>query len=196
MTPARGLDLLVSHRTVAIVGASPKRGHFANQPLVNLRRHGYGGAVYPVNPSHREVEGYRCYPALTDLPEVPDLAVVVVRPELAVQAVQTSGELGGGAAVVVGSGFAETNTAEGVKMQEALLATVARTGLRLCGPNTLGVANFCTGAVSYASGNIPDQPRVGSVAIVSGMGPRYRISNVRFFCTARTRMSDATSTMT
>lgn len=164
------LRRLIEPKAVAVVGASNRTGHFANQPLVNLRRHGFAGEVYPVNPRYDEVAGYRCYPDLGDLPNVPDLVVAAVRPELAVQTVDKCGELGVGAVVVVGSGFAETDSPEGHRLQQALLESVARSGVRLCGPNTLGVANFHTGAVSYASGNIPGQPRVGAVAVVSQSG--------------------------
>jgi acetate---CoA ligase (ADP-forming) len=164
------LRRLIEPTSVAVVGASNRTGHFAHQPLVNLRRHGFRGEVYPVNPRYDEVAGYRCYPDLGDLPNVPDLVVAAVRPELAVQTVDRCGELGVGAVVVVGSGFAETNSADGRRLQQALLESVARGGVRLCGPNTLGVANFHTGAVSYASGNLPDQPRVGPVAVVSQSG--------------------------
>jgi acyl-CoA synthetase (NDP forming) len=172
MTTARVASLrrLIEPRAVAVVGASNRAGHFANQPLVNLRRHGFAGEVYPVNPRYDEVAGYRCYPDLGDLPDVPDLVVAAVRPELAVQTVDRCGELGVGAVVVVGSGFAETNSPEGRRLQQALLESVALSGVRLCGPNTLGVANFHTGAVSYASGNIPDRPRAGAVAVVSQSG--------------------------
>ena len=164
------LRRLVEPKSVAVVGASNRAGHFANQPLVNLRRHGFVGEVYPVNPRYDEVAGYRCYPDLGDLPNVPDLVVAAVRPDLAVQTVDRCGELGVGAVVVVGSGFAETDSAEGRRLQQALLESVARSGVRLCGPNTLGVANFHAGAVSYASGNIPGQPRDGGVAVVSQSG--------------------------
>lgn len=164
------LRRLIEPTAVAVVGASNRAGHFANQPLVNLRRHGFAGKVYPVNPRYDEVAGYRCYPDLGDLPNAPDLVVAAVRPELAVQTVDRCGELGVGAVVVVGSGFAETDSPEGHRLQQALLESVARSGVRLCGPNTLGVANFHTGAVSYASGNIPSQPRAGAVAVVSQSG--------------------------
>ena len=77
---ADGLRRMISPRSVAVVGASTRAGHFANQPIVNLRRYGFAGAVYPVNPRHADVCGYQCYPALDALPAVPDLVVVVVPP--------------------------------------------------------------------------------------------------------------------
>lgn len=167
---ADGLRRMISPRSVAVVGASTRAGHFANQPILNLRRYGFAGEVYPVNPRHADVCGYQCYPALDALPAVPDLVVVVVPPRLAVDAVRASAALGVGGAVVVGSGFAETSSQEGHDLQDELGQVVARSRIRLCGPNTLGVANFGTGAVSFASGNIPAAPRIGPIAVVSQSG--------------------------
>src|SRR5580692_11587219 len=99
-TEAGGLASLIDPGAIAVVGASGRPGHFAHQPLVNLRRFGFPGTVYPVNPRNDEVHGYRCYARLSDLPAVPDLAIVVVRPNLAIQAVRECGELGVGSAVV------------------------------------------------------------------------------------------------
>jgi acyl-CoA synthetase (NDP forming) len=170
--PDKRSDLrrVVAPSSVAVVGASTRPGHFARQPLVNLRSHGFSGDVFPVNPKHTEVVGYPCYPRLADLPVVPDLVIVVVRPDLAVSVVRECGDMGVGGAVVVGSGFAETGSVEGIASQRALEDIVNTTGLRLCGPNTLGIANFSTGAVSFASGNLPSAPRVGGIAIVSQSG--------------------------
>ena len=164
------LDPLLRPRRVAVVGASPKAGTFANQPLVNLRRFGFRGDVYPVNPSHQEVEGLRCYASVTDLPEVPDLAVVVVRPGLAVQTLAQCADIGVRAAVAVASGFAETGEAEGTELQDRMREIAAKSGMRLCGPNTLGVANFNDATVPFVSGNIPSEPITGAIAIVSQSG--------------------------
>jgi acetate---CoA ligase (ADP-forming) len=164
------LDALLAPRRIAIIGASPRVGHFANQPLVNLRHYGFTGDVYPVNPSHREVEGLRCYGAIGDLPHVPDLAVVVVRPELTVATIAECAQAGVRAAVVVASGFAETGEADGIARQIALLDIAHETGLRICGPNTLGIANFNEDTVPFVSGNLAADPVKGAIAIVSQSG--------------------------
>ena len=165
-----GLDALLRPTRIAVIGASARPGHFANQPLVNLRRYDFGGEVFPVNPSYEEVEGLRCYRSVTELPRTPDLAVVVVRPELAVRSVAECAEAGIAAAVVVASGFAETADAEGAALQDRLRGIVAKSGIRVCGPNTLGVANFNDGTVPFVSGNLPMEPAEGAVAIVSQSG--------------------------
>ena len=164
------LDALLAPRRIAIIGASPRVGHFANQPLVNLRHYGFTGDVYPVNPSHRDVEGLRCYGAIGELPHVPDLAVVVVRPELTVATIAECAQAGVRAAVVVASGFAETGEADGIARQIALLDIAHETGLRICGPNTLGIANFNEDTVPFVSGNLAADPVKGAIAVVSQSG--------------------------
>lgn len=170
--PARNrsrLDALIKPARVAVIGASPKPNHFANQPLVNLRHYGFTGNVYPVNPSYQEVAGMRCYPSIGDVPSAPDLAVVVLRPQLAVEAVAACAAVGVPAAVVVASGFAETGDEQSAALQNEL-REAAGDGLRLCGPNTLGVANFNDRVVSFVSGNLPSEPITGSIAVVSQSG--------------------------
>ena len=166
----RTLDALLTPRSVAVIGASSRAGHFANQPLVNLRRHGFNGLIFPVNPRRESINDLPCFPSVTNLPEIPDLAIVVVPPNVAVDAVHECGELGVGAAVVVASGFAESGAAEGIALQAELASISANTGIRLCGPNTLGVANWADGIVPLASGNIPISAKVGPVAVVSQSG--------------------------
>jgi acyl-CoA synthetase (NDP forming) len=166
----QSLDALVTPAAVAVVGASPRPGHFANQPIRNLRHYGFTGAIYPVNPNHSEIEGLICFPSVEDLPTMPDLAVVVTRPDAAVDIVRRCGALGVRAATVVGSGFAETGDPEGIALQAELRNIAEKTGIRVLGPNTLGVANFADGSVPFASGNIPPDARPGGIAIVSQSG--------------------------
>ena len=165
-----GLRPLLEPRSIAIVGASPRAGHFGNQPFVNLRTFGFAGEVFGVNPSHTEVEGYPCVASVEQLPEGVDHAVLVVRAEQTPELVSRCGARGIPAVTVVASGFAETATDEGRALQATLLDAARSTGVRVCGPNTLGMANFHTGAVPFVSGNLPPEVRTGGVAIVSQSG--------------------------
>jgi len=156
--------------SVAVVGASERSGHFGNQPLVNLRRFGFTGDVYPVNPQHQVVEGWPCFPSVTDLPAVPDLAVIAVRRDLCTKALEECAGRGIPAAIVVASGFAETGDADDISYQGELVKIAARTGIRVCGPNTLGIANFNNSVVPFASGNLPPSALAGPIAVVSQSG--------------------------
>ncbi len=166
----RAMAALLSPRCVAVVGASTRPGQFGHQVLVNLRGFGFSGSVYGVHPEAREIHGVPCVPRVGDLPETPDLAVIVVRAERAAQAVRDCGARGVPAAVVVGSGFAETGAPADIRRQDELCAAAQESGIRLCGPNTLGVANFETGAVAFVSANIPSEGVGGGLAITSQSG--------------------------
>ena len=168
--PDPAVSALLAPRSVAVVGASTRPGQFGHQVLVNLRGYGFGGSVYGVHPEAREIHGVPCVPTVGDLPETPDLAVIVVRAERAAQAVRDCGARGVPAAVVVGSGFAETGAPADIHRQDELCAAARESGIRLCGPNTLGVANFETGAVAFVSANIPTEGVGGGLAITSQSG--------------------------
>jgi acetyltransferase len=170
VTPQRSLDALVNPSSVVIVGASGKVGHFANQPVSNLWRYGFSGSVFLVNPSHEEIDGVRCYDNVSNLPDVPDLAIIVVQPALAVEALGQCAAFGIRAAVIVASGFAESGVEERVVLQLRIKEICDQTGIRVCGPNTLGIANWTDRIVSFASGNIPPVPKVGNIAVVSQSG--------------------------
>jgi len=164
------LGALINPLSVVVVGASSKAGHFANQPIANLRRYGYGGSVYPVNPNHEQIDGEQCFANVASLPEIPDLAIIVVPPAAAVEALAECGALGIRAAVIVASGFTESGLPDRIVLQERIAEIVETTGIRVCGPNTLGVANWSDGIVSFASGNIPSKPKLGTIAVVSQSG--------------------------
>jgi acyl-CoA synthetase (NDP forming) len=164
------LRRLLEPRSIAIVGASPRAGHFGNQPFVNLRTFGFTGEVHGVNPSHTEVEGYPCVASVEELPDGVDHAVLVVRAAQAPELVARCGARGIPAVTVVASGFAETGGEEGRALQARLLEAARSAGVRVCGPNTLGMANFRTGAVPFVSGNLPPEVHPGGVAIVSQSG--------------------------
>ena len=166
----RRLDALINPSSVVVIGASSKVGHFANQPIVNLRTFGYKGSVYLVNPNHNQIDGEACFPDVSSVPETPELAIIVVPPNAAVDALAECAALGVQAAVIVGSGFAESGLPDRIALQARIAEIVRTTGIRVCGPNTLGIANWSDGIVSFASGNIPPSPKTGPVAVVSQSG--------------------------
>lgn len=173
MVPLRelsSLDALLCPRSVAVIGASSRHGHFANQPISNLLKHGFRGPIYPVNPNHDEVDGIKCYSSVEQLPSVPDLTVIAVPPLAAVEALEVCAELGVGAAILIASGFAESGIAERIGLQSRVAEICRSSDIRVCGPNTLGVANWADGIVPFASGNIPPTPKIGSIAVVSQSG--------------------------
>ena len=156
--------------SVAIIGASDQPEKIGGRPIKYMLQHGFAGRILPVNPQRDRVQGLPCWPDVDALPEVPDLAVIAVPGEAAVEAVAACARRGVKLGVVISSGFAETGEA-GREAQERMLALARAGGMRLVGPNTQGTVNFSTGAIaSFATliGEVPPAP--GPVAIVSQSG--------------------------
>src|SRR5258705_59315 len=143
-------QFLFSPRSIAIVGQSDDAGKAAGRPLKFLRRIGYAGRVYPINPRRETVLGERAWPALAALPEAPDHAYIVTSTEAAVAAVEECGALGVKVATVLADGFAEAG-AEGMAREMRLRETCARTGIRVVGPSSLGVVDLRTRAMLTAN---------------------------------------------
>jgi len=166
MSLARALD----PRSIAIVGASDNPHKVGGRPILYLKRYGFRGAIYPVNPARAEVQGLRAYPEVAALPEAPDLAIVAVAGEEAVRAVEACAKRGVGVCVVMASGFGETGE-KGKETEETMSRTSRAAGMRLVGPNCQGLANFRTGAVANFSTVFNEmEGRDGPVAIVGQSG--------------------------
>lgn len=156
--------------SIAVVGASDNPHKVGGRPLLYLKRYGYRGRIYPVNPARAEVQGLRAFPAIEDTPEAPELAVVAVAGDEAVRAVEACAARGVKVAVVMTSGFGETGEA-GLAKQNRMVEAAKRAGMRLIGPNCQGLANFATGAVANFSTIFHElEGRDGPVAIVSQSG--------------------------
>ena len=141
---------LLSPRSVAIVGQSNDPAKTAGRPLKFLRQAGYAGRVYPVNARRDEVLGERAFASLAALPEVPEHVYVVTPTEAAVEAIEECGRLGVRVATVLADGFAEAGPA-GEAREARLRDVVARTGLRIVGPSSLGVVNLRDGVMLTAN---------------------------------------------
>jgi acetate---CoA ligase (ADP-forming) len=141
MTDKSLRQALLSPQSVAIVGQSNDPAKTAGRPLKFLRQADYAGRVYPVNARREQVLGERAYPSLAALPEVPEHAYVVTPTEAAVEAIEECGRLGVKVATVLADGFAEAGSA-GTAREARLREVVAKTGLRIVGPSSLGVVNL------------------------------------------------------
>jgi len=160
------LDALFRPRSVAVIGASRQRGSIAGDVFHNLVSQGFAGPVYPVNPAAEAVQSVRAYPTLSAIPGAVDLAVLVVPRAQVLAAVDECGAKGVKALVVITAGFAETG-AEGKALQDELLQRVRRHGMRLVGPNGLGLLSTSTKLNATFS---PVWPPSGDVAFSSQSG--------------------------
>src|SRR6266404_2361582 len=156
--------------SVAIVGASDNPHKVGGRPILYLQRYGYRGEIYPINPARSTVQGLRAYPTIRETPRAPELAIVAIAGDEAVEAVEACAARGVKVAVVMTSGFGETG-ADGLTKQKQMVDAARRTGMRLIGPNCQGLANFATGTVANFSTIFNElEARDGPVAIVSQSG--------------------------
>src|SRR3954464_14140084 len=156
--------------SVAIVGASDNPHKVGGRPILYLQRYGYRGAIYPINPARSTVQGLRAYPSIRETPSAPELAIVAIAGDEAVQAVEACAARGVKVAVVMTSGFGETG-ADGLTKQKQMVDAARRAGMRLIGPNCQGLANFATGMVANFSTIFNElEAKDGPVAIVSQSG--------------------------
>jgi acyl-CoA synthetase (NDP forming) len=140
----RNLRRLVDPRSIAVVGASPRAGSFGERVLANLR--GFSGQVWAVNPKYSQIGAHPCHAALRELDAVPDCAVLVGNRDTIEASVRECAEIGVGAAIVFASGFAETAQADRVAQQARLAGLARESGVRVLGPNCMGIVNTVSGA--------------------------------------------------
>jgi len=160
------LDAALNPKSVAVVGASDNPHKVGGRPILFMRNYGFKGQVYPINPARATVQGYKAYPDLASLPQVPDMAIVALAGEGTVQAVEQCAGMGVKVAVIMASGYGETGAA-GKSVQDAMLARARAAGMRIVGPNSQGLANFGNGAIANFSTIFNDLPNItGPAAIV------------------------------
>ncbi len=168
---ALSLTPLFEPRNVALVGASPDLGKPGGRFLAFLRKFGYGGQIYPVNPKYQTIGDLACYPGLDRLPSPIDLVVLLVPAEAVAGYLKAAVDAGARAAIVCSSGFAEAGPA-GQVLQTELEAIAAQHGVALLGPNCLGLVDLNHGLVaSFSTALETDMPvRPGPTAFVSQSG--------------------------
>lgn len=170
MTTTPSLDRLLAPRSVAVIGASDDPARIGGRPIASMLRLGYAGRILPVNPNRQTVQGLTAYPSVDALPEVPDVAIVAVPAPQVLATVTALAQRGVPGAILFSAGFAEVGGA-GVAMQAELVAAARRGGMRLLGPNSLGLVNLQTGFVgSFSSFATMKGIRPGRVGIVSQSG--------------------------
>lgn len=190
------ISKLLSAESVAIVGASPDATRLRGILFDVICRPGYEGRIYPVTPSHKEIAGHTCYATVNDLPEVVDLAVLLVPADVVLAELERCGKAGIKAAAIIASGFAEQTGDEGEAMQRALSDVIAKYDMAVTGPNSLGFINLAksllpTFSPAIARALLPLLPEWhtegGRVAIIAqsgaigfGMYDRGRLREIPF----------------
>ena len=174
------LDPFFKPKSVAVVGATPLPGKIGNILIENLYSDGYRGKIFLVNPNYKEILGIPCYPTVLDCPETPQMAVIVVPAKVVPEVLEQAGQKGVKAATIISAGFSEGD-AEGKEREKTVLEIARKHGMRLVGPNSLGVISphwklnasfarmaplegaiaffsqsgaFCTAAIEYSVGEM------------------------------------------
>jgi acetyl coenzyme A synthetase (ADP forming)-like protein len=160
------LDMFFNPQAVAVIGASRTPGKLGHGVLHNIIQHGYKGAVYPINPKADEILGLECYPSVLDVPGPIDLAIILIPSKYVAGALVECGGKGIKGAIVISAGFREVGH-EGWQREREIVDIARRHGMRLIGPNCLGVIDTIASLnASFAVG----MPHQGTIAFMSQSG--------------------------
>jgi acyl-CoA synthetase (NDP forming) len=163
------LDRVLNPKSIAIVGASPKAGSFGDRVLRNLA--GFDGDIYLVNSKYERLGERRCFPSVASLPVIPDCVAVTVPRESVEDVVREAAQAGAGGVILYASGYAETQLPERIEQQRRLGDIARESGLKILGPNCLGMVNYLRRArVSFSDFPAPRELRGMSVGIASQSG--------------------------
>ncbi len=165
---SEGVARLVRPRSVAVIGAARRRGTISGEVFHNLIEDGFEGPVYPVNPKADVVQSIRAYPSVLDVPGEVDLAVIVVPAQAVAEVARECGEKGVKALLVISAGFTEIGK-EGEQRQRELLEIARGYGMRIVGPNCMGLMNTHP-AVRLNATFAPSAPRPGRLGFSSQSG--------------------------
>jgi acetyltransferase len=160
------LDVFFKPKNIAVIGATEAPGSVGRTTLWNLISTPFGGAVFPVNPNRSSVLGIKAYKSIQEVPAAVDLAVVVTRASFVPDVIRECGEAGVKAAIVISAGFKELGP-EGLELERELLMEARKAGIRIIGPNCLGLMCPPTGVnATFAAG----MARPGNVGFISQSG--------------------------
>ncbi|MCD6186090.1 MAG: acetate--CoA ligase family protein [Deltaproteobacteria bacterium] len=162
------LDAIFSPKSVAVVGASSQPGKVGHDIFKNILWGGYTGTLYPVNPKAKSILCVKSLPSLLDIEDMVDLAMLILPPQRIVKAVEDCIKKGIKGIVVVSAGFREVGK-EGLKIENRITAMCMAAGIRLVGPNCLGVINPHP-SISLNASFSARMPAVGNISFISQSG--------------------------
>ncbi|MFO7862095.1 MAG: acetate--CoA ligase family protein [Desulfosalsimonas sp.] len=162
------LDAIFSPKSVAVLGASSTPGKVGHDIFANILRGEYTGTLYPVNPKARSILCVRCYESITEIPDPVDMAMIILPPKLALQAVRDCVEKGVKGIVIVSAGFKEVG-GEGAQIETEIADVCRRADIPLVGPNCLGVINPHPDVRLNASFST-HLPEYGNISFISQSG--------------------------
>jgi len=163
------LRRLLHPRSVAVIGASPRPGSFGERVLLNQQN--FAGVTWPVNARYEKIGDVTCYPSVAALPDVPDCVVITASREAVEEIITDCAKAGVGGAIVFASGYAEMGTPDRIAAQDRLASIARETGLRIVGPNCIGVVNAIVDSrITFMNITPIPPPRPQAVGIISQSG--------------------------
>ena len=156
-------------RSVAVIGASRGKGKVGNVILENIINSGYSGKIYPVNPNADEIFGIKCYPSILDTPTDVELVIITIPAQFVCQALEESSKKNVRWAIVISAGFKETGI-EGAKRETQLVEVAKKYGIRILGPNCLGIIDtYCPFNASFSK-TMPSKGKIGFLSQSGALG--------------------------
>jgi len=160
------LDNFFNPKSVAVIGASRRPGKIGYDILKNMIQFGYQGDIYPINPSTSQILGLKAYPSILDIADDIGLAVVAVHPPKVLEIIEQCGIKGVDSVIIITAGFKETG-AQGARLEADLVTRARELGIRLIGPNCLGIIDtYSKVNASFAAG----MPSKGAIGFFSQSG--------------------------
>ncbi|MDI6879978.1 MAG: CoA-binding protein [Desulfitobacteriaceae bacterium] len=171
MQPAKqAIEYLMNPRSIAIIGASANSSKPGGRLITYLIKHGYKGQIYPINRNEAEIAGYTAYRSILDVPGEIDLACLIIPVNALFGALQECSEKGVKTVIVNASGFAEVG-GEGERLQEELVRVAREGGMRVVGPNTIGVFNPIDSVFpTFSQAMVTEKVPKGSISFISQSG--------------------------
>jgi acetyltransferase len=165
---AEDIEIIMNPGSIAVVGATNRPGSVGLAVFRNILYAGYQGVLYPVNPKARFVQSVKAYPRLGEVPDTVDLAVIIVPANKVPDILDEAGQAGVKGAIIITAGFKETG-GQGVDLENQVKDAAARHGIRMVGPNCLGIINNHE-AVRMNASFATKMPRPGNIAFISQSG--------------------------
>jgi len=164
--PNADFELLFNPKSIALIGASNNTGKWGAIVFLNIKLGGYAGRLHPVNPKEEMIFGHKAYARITEIPEPIDLAIIAIPASMTLNAIHDCLKKGVRMAIVITSDFSETGE-EGSRLEKQMVETARAGGLRLVGPNTMGIFSATASLTALMP---PVRPRKGNVSLVSQSG--------------------------
>lgn len=174
ITKYEAIQRLFHPKSIAIIGASNDPNKISGRPLDILKKYGYKGSIYPINPNYNEIQGMKAYGSILDIEDQIDVAIIALSSKMIIQSLEDCGKQGVKTAVIFAGGFAESGK-EGELLQNEMIETAKRHGIRLFGPNCTGLANMTDGipltfGVTFTNGPTLLTGEIGFVSQSGGIG--------------------------